>query len=104
MGHSRYERPVWSDWLLAAFLSTIGVLAGHAVATLLDPARPYLGSAQDAFDWLVLAVPGVLCGIVVSGLCVWFGHRAGWRRAWVVAAAVGAIAGIGVTIVGWNWL
>lgn len=104
MGHSRYERSAWAEWFLAGLVSTLAVVGAHAVTTLLDPTRPYLHSAMDLVRWLLQPAPGVLTAIVVSGAVVWFGHRAGWRRAWVVAAVIGSVAGVGGMLIGWRVL
>ena len=101
MGHSRYERSAWVEWFVACVLSILGLLVVHAVATLLDPTRPYLRSFSDLVDWLWAIAPAMLTAVAVSGAIVWYGHRSGWRRTWVVGAWVGAVAGLVVMLLEW---
>jgi hypothetical protein len=99
MGHSRFERSPWVEWFVASLAAVVGLLAVHAIATLLDPERPYLGSFADVASWLYDVAPGIVASVVVAGIAVWFGHRSGWRRAWVAAGLIGAAGGVAVMLV-----
>ena len=106
-GHSKNERSAWVEWLLACIVSTLVLIGIHAVATLLDPTRPYLRSFSDFAEWLWVIAPGIATGVVASGLVVWYAHRSGWRRrAWVAAGVFGAVAGIaamGIAAMALGW-
>lgn len=104
-GHSRYERPFWTEWALACLPAALSIYAALGLATLVgwsgtDVAA--LDSASSILSWLARPAAGIAAMLPSCALGVALARRMGWRRAWLAGASVGAAVGIAVMLYSWN--
>ena len=95
-GRSRYTRSFWTQWALACLPAALVMYAVLAAATLLDPARPSLSSADAVLRWLALPAGGVVAMVPACALGVGVARAMGWHHEWLVGAVLGSIVGVGV--------
>ena len=104
-GHSRYTRPFWTEWALACLPAALTIYAALGVATLVGWSGAGVGtlnSASSILSWLARPAAGIAAMLPSCALGVALARRMGWRKAWLVGAAFGAVVGIAVMAYTWD--
>ena len=93
-GRSRYERPVWVDWVVAYAVTLVALYAAHTVSTLLDPSQRFLESPRAILVWVASLAPALVAALPGVAAGTWLARMLGWRGAWLAGAVCSTLFGV----------
>lgn len=98
-GHSRLERAVLADQVVAYGVS-LGVLyLLHGAVTLLEPEGLSFESTAAFSTWLGQPVLGVVAALPTAVVGTWIARAFGWRNPWIPGAALASVVAVAVVVV-----